>query len=61
VLLFSVRGLPDDILFVQKGPNRRVGLGHLRVGKSAMLATRDCHELVADFRFIECLMEADIL
>ena len=61
VLLFSVRGLSDDILFVEKGSNRCVGPGHLRVGKSAMLAAQDCHELVADSRFVECLMEADIL
>jgi len=59
--LFSVRGLPDDILLVEKGPNGGVGFSHLRVGKSAMLAARDCHELVAYSRIVECLMEADIL
>jgi hypothetical protein len=61
VPLFSVRGLPDDILFVEKGPDRGIGLGHLRVRKSAMLAARDRHELVADSRFVERLMEADVL
>src|SRR5712672_1929231 len=49
-LLFSVRGLPDDILLVEKAANRGVGHGHLRVGKSAVLAARDCDEFVADFR-----------
>src|SRR5258708_21907804 len=61
MLLFSVRGLPNDILLVEKGPNGGVGFSHLRVGKSAMLAARACHELVAYSRIVECLMEADIL
>jgi hypothetical protein len=51
MLLFSVRGLPDNILLVEKGPNGGVGPSHLGVRKTAMLATRDGHELVAYSRF----------
>jgi hypothetical protein len=50
------RGLQDDILFVEKA-QIAAGIGHLPRQKIAMLAARDCHEPVADSRFVECLMD----
>ena len=37
----SVRSLPDNILLLEKAANFGVGLGHLHVGKSAVLAAGD--------------------
>ena len=42
---------------LSRKPESRRALVISRVKKSAMLAARDCHEPVADSRFVECLMD----
>jgi hypothetical protein len=59
--LCSIRAQPRDVLLVEKAANLGINFRHLGVGKSAVLAARDCHEHVADTDVVQRLVQTDIL
>ena len=56
-----IRTQPRDVLLVEKAANLGINFRHLGIGKSAVLAARDCDKHVADTGVVQRPVQADIL